>query len=379
MCAKRFSSDLGIIWGVWCITLMALFPAVAAAQDGGLAAQPVNEPLRGRLVFQTESGGAIYVIKADGSDLRYLTAGMDPVLSPDGQQVAFTRWDNDQRGALGSVWVTNVDGTGERLVHEGLAQPKSPTWSPESGAAGARLVVSMQSGGRLEQVWQCESLRGHQPALPEGAFDLKINMTEHGPEVCYSLPPHPQWGLRVIDLGQGTYQDLPRDIYSYTPSWDPVNLWHVIYRGDRGLVNLDIREGTKWALTSDVNDHAPVFSPDGRRIAVSYRQDSHWEVHVLNADGSGRVRLTETSLVAQVRAHIASGDPLQSLREWNNVAPAWSPDGAEIAFLTDRTGRWEIWVMKADGTDESPMFPGAVNAQIDISYRCVDERVLSWR
>lgn len=382
MSMKRASSSVCITLGVIGVVLTAMFPTVAVADDGMTALRHISPPaesLSGRLVFQTESGGAIYVINADGSGLRYLTNGMDPVLSPDGQQVAFTRWNNDQRGALGSVWVINVDGSGERCVLGDIAQPKSPTWSPPGDTSGARLVVSMQSGGRLEQVRQCESVKDHQPALPQGAFDLKINMTEHGPEICYSLPPHPQWGLRLIDIAQGSYQDLPRDIFSYTPSWDPANPWRVVYRGDRGLVSLDLNQGTTWALTSDVNDHAPVFSPDGQRIAVSYRQHDHWEVHVLNADGSGRVRLTETSLVAQVEAQIKSGQPLQPLRVWNNVAPAWSPDGSHIAFLTDRTGRWEIWVMQADGSHQRPMFSDAVNDRIHIVYNSVDERVLSWR
>jgi uncharacterized protein YraI len=47
---------------------------------------------RGKLVFMTSSGGDIYLVNADGSGLRRLTNGIDPVLSPDGTQVAFTRW-----------------------------------------------------------------------------------------------------------------------------------------------------------------------------------------------------------------------------------------------------------------------------------------------
>jgi Tol biopolymer transport system component len=66
-------------------------------------------------------------------------------------------------------------------------------------------------------------------------------------------------------------------------------------------------------------------------------------------------------------------------KPWNNVAPAWSPDGSQIAFLTDRTGRWEIWVMNADGSQQRPMFTDQVDDQLDIHYNFVDERVLSWR
>jgi uncharacterized protein YraI len=91
----------------------------------------VTHPSRTAIIaFQTAGGGPIYLVNEDGSDLRYLTDGIDPALSPDGQQVAFTRWDDGQHGAFGSVWVINVDGTGERAILGQVRQPKSPTWLP---------------------------------------------------------------------------------------------------------------------------------------------------------------------------------------------------------------------------------------------------------
>jgi hypothetical protein len=58
------------------MTGTAFVPTAAAA--GGDSAS-------GTIVFQTVSGGSIYAVDADGSNLRYLTTGMDPALSPDGQ------------------------------------------------------------------------------------------------------------------------------------------------------------------------------------------------------------------------------------------------------------------------------------------------------
>jgi Tol biopolymer transport system component len=66
-------------------------------------------------------------------------------------------------------------------------------------------------------------------------------------------------------------------------------------------------------------------------------------------------------------------------QSWNNAAPAWSPDGSQIAFLTDRTGQWEIWVMNADGTDQHPLLPSEVQAQLNLQYDGMEERMLSWR
>jgi hypothetical protein len=318
------------------------------------------------LVFQTISGGPIYAIKPDDSNLRYLTTGLDPVLSPDGQWVAFTRWDNPQIGALGNLGVINIDGSGERVVAENIFQPKSPTWSPD----GSQIILSMAYGEHLGTVRKC----GGQ--LPRGATDVTVKREGKDDIVfCYTVLPKPNWGMRRINVATGQAEDLNYDTNSISPTWDPSNPGRLVYDGPWGLVNLDLSQGVSSPLTPDVQAHSPVFSPDGSKLAVSYRQDDHWEVHILNADGSGDVRLTETSYLTWAQQEL-NGELAHS---YNNAAPTWSPDGSQIAFLTDRTGQWEIWVMNTDGSNQQPMFPPEVLAGITLQYNGVDERVLSWR
>jgi uncharacterized protein YraI len=342
-------------------------PVTAGVQPTTSSPSPSTPETGGTIVFQTVSGGPIYAVHADGSNLRYLTAGMDPALSPDGHWVAFTRWEDTQNGAFGSLWVINVDGTGERVILNDVQQPKSPAWSPD----GAEIAISMQHGGRLQEERKCS---GQRP--PREAYDVSVNRTAGGDiEFCYTLPPHPYWGLRVVDVATGKFEDLPNDLFSYSPTWDPANSWRLVYDGERGLRSLDLNQGTSWALTDDVDDHSPLFSPDGSKIAVSYWQHDHWEIHMLNADGSGRVRLTQTSIRAILEQQVKGQMP----KSWNNAAPAWSPDGSQIAFLTDRTGQWEIWIMNADGTNQHPLLSGEAQAQLKLQYNGMEERMLSWR
>ena len=313
------------------------------------AAKPAGRSV-GTIVLQTASGGPIYAANTDGSNLRYLTTGIDPALSPDGRTVAFTRW-NSAGGVLDSVWVIGVDGKGEQQIAGDTQQPKSPTWS----ADGKSIVVNMQQGGTLYDSRECKSFFGQ--------------------EFCFDKAADPNWALRKIDVATGAYQDLPSDSHSFTPAFDPANAWRLIYRGDRGLNAVDVNQGTTWPLTTDAGDRSPAFSPDGSKIAVSYRQGNHWEIHTLNADGSGRVRLTETPSSVLADQQLRG----ESQRSWNNAAPVWSPDGKRIAFLTDRTGRWEIWVMNANGSNPQSLLPSSTWDKLSIQYDSMDERVVSWR
>jgi dipeptidyl aminopeptidase/acylaminoacyl peptidase len=357
--------------------LLSLWVMAGVVSAPGASAQRGSGPeLTGTIVFQTVSGGPIYAVTADA--LRYLTTGMDPALSPDGQWVAFTRWDDTQHGATGSLWVINVDGSGERVILGDVRQPKAPAWSPD----GTRLAISMQQGGRLGPEPKCSHELPSEPLLADEDGDYFRVVVEDGDvKYCYTLLPHPFWGLWVVEVATGAYEDLPGDRFSYAPTWDPANDWRLVFDGEQGLVNLDLKQGTTWPLTGDVRDHAPVFSPDGRKIAVSYKQHDHWDIHVINADalggmgGSGRVRRTETPLRVIVEQRIKEEEG----GAWNNVAPTWSPDGSQIAFLSDRTGRWEIWIMAADGSHQRPLFPDGTLDRLTFQYNHVDERMLSWR
>jgi len=81
----------------------------------------------------------------------------------------------------------------------------------------------------------------------------------------------------------------------------------------------------------------PAWSPDGTRIAfmaLSTDTSCHtcWtEIYVMNADGTGKTRLT------------SNGD--------HKYVPEWSPDGQKIAFNSNAGGIWGIWVMNADGSN----------------------------
>ena len=94
-------------------------------------------------------------------------------------------------------------------------------------------------------------------------------------------------------------------------------------------------------------DFAPGWSPDGRKIAFTSERDGYEAVYVMNADGSDETRLTSSMQ--------------------NNGGSAWSPDDRKIAFGSDRDGSREIYVMNADGS-----------GQTRLTHNAVDEYDLTW-
>lgn len=337
-----------------------------------------NPQSTGTLVFQTASGGAIYVINQDGTNLRYLTTGMDPALSPDGQQVAFVRWDGAE---FGTLYTINLDGSEERAIVGGTRQAKSPTWS----ADGQEIILSFQHGGLRGPVEICREYDtddGFRWPDDIGEITKSRRSADGFFVLCYIPREDLRWGLRRINVTTGQFEDLPHDQYSISPTWNPAQPWQLVYDGARGLVSLDLNQGTSWPLTEDIQDHGPVISPDGTRVAITYRQDNeHWDIHLLTIEGRERSRLTETSYATFAEQILAGQAP----HTYNNVAPAWSPDGSQIAFLTDRTSQspeapvWEIWVMNADGSNQRPLFPAGTLAGITFQYDGMGERVLSWQ
>ncbi|RME43238.1 MAG: hypothetical protein D6796_13390, partial [Caldilineae bacterium] len=89
-------------------------------------------------------------------------------------------------------------------------------------------------------------------------------------------------------------------------------------------------------LTDFDGDTAPALSPDGKRVAFMSNREDNWDIYVINIDGSGLKRLTTD----------AAQDGL----------PVWSPDGKAIAFVSNRGGPWAMWAMTPDGTGIRQLF-----------------------
>ncbi len=131
---------------------------------------------------------------------------------------------------------------------------------------------------------------------------------------------------------------------------DFLDATHIVYRGclgnNCGLITYALDDGTAAQITDNLSDTAPAASPDGQRIAFMSQRGADWDVFVVNRDGSGLADLTP--------------DPS------NQGLPAWSPDGRQIAYLSDRDGPWKLWIMNADGKGayQAAQLPGSPDGRV---------------
>jgi uncharacterized protein YjdB len=102
------------------------------------------------------------------------------------------------------------------------------------------------------------------------------------------------------------------------------------------------------ASTDTATANDPAFSPDGSRIAFVGQRDGNPEIYVMNADGTGATRITN--------------DPQGDGR------PAFSADGQSIVFHSSRTaGKQQIWSVNLDGTGLTQLTKDSVNFSPTVS------------
>ncbi len=126
----------------------------------------------------------------------------------------------------------------------------------------------------------------------------------------------------------------PRFIQQVTWSPDGSRLLYSeidVEANETRLYLIDPDGSNRRQLTDGPRDIWGSWSPDGTRIAFASRTDGNEDIWVMNADGSGKLRLTD--------------DPAK------DSAPCWSPDGTTIAFTSEREGASRIFLMDADGSN----------------------------
>ena len=124
------------------------------------------------------------------------------------------------------------------------------------------------------------------------------------------------------------------------------------------------------------DDVAPSLSPDGQKIVFASNRNDYWDLYLLDLSSGQASRLTDTpaydgnpswspdgqwvvyetypkdNLEISIISTVNAG---QVINLSNNPAadtePVWSPEGRKIAFVSNRSGKNEIWLASLDQPD----------------------------
>jgi len=159
------------------------------------------------------------------------------------------------------------------------------------------------------------------------------------------------WRIYVMNADGSNVTALsPEGLNDTAPTWSPDGrkLAFVSQRdGNREIYVMDATCDNPDGCSQDAvnvtrhaaDDWTPAWSPDGSQLAFSSLRDGSWEIYVLNT--------------ACLDAPETCKDTLQQITSDGNlnISPVWSPDGNRFAYNSKASGNWDIYTMTTDGTN----------------------------
>lgn len=106
---------------------------------------------------------------------------------------------------------------------------------------------------------------------------------------------------------------------------------------------LNLQDGKRYALGQFAGmTFAPRFSPDGRKVVMSYFSHDASNIYTIDLQTRAVERLTRTPFI--------------------DTAPCFSPDGHYIVFESDRSGRQQLYIMSASGGGQTTQITGGTGS-----------------
>ncbi len=318
----------------------------------------------------------------------------------------------DESGTPVAVSTTpGPDGTAEATSDS--ADSADSTASVDSGEAptiGGRIVYSaFNPGTSTYDLWLADVASGEQTGIASGASQPAFN--KDGSLLAYRSWNLDTRGIFFRDFIGGRGGQVSRYGEDGLPTWSPDGVTFAfvtrregdrvprVYRGDQtgkndfslnfqgeyastladgrlvtkgclpsgdcGIFIIGPNGGGETKISTETGDTAPAVSPDGKSIAFMSSSRGGTNWEIWVMDTKG----------GNARRLTNNGN--------NDGLPTWSPDGKSIAYISDAGGVWSIWVMNADGSNQRKLFSmkgspdGLVLHAKDVSKGWLEERI-SW-
>ncbi|RZV36418.1 MAG: protease [Chromatiales bacterium] len=334
--------------------------AVRLTSHEGLEQFPKFSPDGSQVAYSAEYNGTrqVYVIPSNGGTPRQLTWYNDVGAMPPrgGSDYRVLDWTRDGQHVLVRAnrlpWGVRM---GRYHLVPANGGDEMPMAIPEGGGGmfspdGTKLVYTpidrefrtwkRYRGGRAQDVW---------------IYDLTNNTSEQ-------LTDNPATDHQPVWVGDDIYFTSDRDytlnLYRYSPDgaeavtshnefdvlWASAGPSAVVYENGGWLYRYDPASGDSRRLEISVGGDRPATLP--RVVEASEFIES--------ADlspSANRVLITARGDVFSVPAKDGPVRNLTRTPETREISASWSPDGKHLAYLSDASGEYEIWVRPVGGGD----------------------------
>ena len=269
------------------------------------------------------------------------------------------------RDGWNEIWVMGEEGGKRRRLTDArpsgvdAAGNTSPAWSPkgdriafvssgdekEEDENRHELYVMDADGGDTEQLTKNEALDSDPSWSPDGERIAFVRADYWGTDQV-------ETSLRVIDAdgsGEETLLQERPAVFLGAPAWSPagerIAYSRASFAGEKLELTLHVMRSDGSGLVQIAEEAGqPAWSPDGKRIAFVSIADRQGETCFHECEASGEIYVAD-----------ANGEHAKRLTksEANDTSPAWSPDGKEIIFSSDRSNpqnhQVELYVIPASG------------------------------